>query len=1168
MKKLALCILAACFAAGMFAQDVSGTIEGTVLDPTGAAVPKAKVTITNTDRNQPHTVATNDSGIYSVPFLPVGNYSVKVEASGFKSDERTGIVLNVDDVVKIDLKMEVGAMTDTIEVKAAAVQVDLSTPASATTITGTQVRELALGTRNFAQLVSLMPGVSNQTAVDELFVGVTGASGTTTTIPYSVNGNRNSSNNWTVDGADTIDRGSNLTLGSFPSVDAISEFKVERSTYTADSGRAGGAQIAVVTRSGNSGYHGTLYEFFRNNALNSNNWANNANKVTWVDRDSPQTPCSAANFQDCYAKQAPYRWNDFGGTFGGPVPLGHYNKDKNKTFFFFSEEDRRIINYATFNPTWATQSMLQGNFIQPVCITQITSAGIVCPAGAASVTSIPSTLFNPNSVAYIKDIFAKAGLPANTTNTVADTTSSFFPERTLLNYREELVRIDQRFTDKFSIWGKYSHDAIPTTEPGGIFSCNLAFPGSCTTNTNSPGQQVAVHAVNLIKPTLVNDIGFTYNYSAIISTPVGLTAKGNNPDINPAEPFPNPDGVVPNLTFTSGSSISGLGPYKDYNKNYNLGENLSWVKGRHSFRFGYAFNRYNKTENADGAQGSFGFTNAGAPTGTSAFQQSWANFLLGNVSSFTMPSQDVTPNVWTSQHELYAQDDFKVTSHLTAYMGVRWSLFEPPTDANHEMDNFDPVLYSASSAPAINPANGNYVTPVSQTNPPTDGIIIGGKNSPFGEKVTNTNYHNFAPRLGLAWDPFGNGTTAIRAGYGIYYDSTLFGTYEQNIFADPPFVQSVTYSNASFTNVAAGSQGVITSPLTLHATQLPASTPYSQQWNLTIQHQFAKQIVVDVAYVGTKGTHLLGEVDINEAYPGAALAAGLHTTNSTGSLGPGTTIFTTSDDPRINAIRPYLGYGPITAIESAFDSNYHSLQVTFQKSFGSGGLISGAYTWSKYLTDDGSDRSNAPQNSYNWHEGEYGPYPGDRSQNLVLNYVYMLPIFRQSHGFVGQALKGWELSGILSTYTGIPSTVTTSSVDPAGLGVLGASPVSSRPDEICNPNTNAPHQYAGSAQSSAAALSWFNISCFAATPEGAVRPGNTGRYTVRGPGFFNLDASLIKNFHVNERASLQFRAESLNTLNWVNPSGFASTNNTSTVFGEISTFRAPRRVQLALKLIF
>jgi hypothetical protein len=242
--------------------------------------------------------------------------------------------------------------------------------------------------------------------------------------------------------------------------------------------------------------------------------------------------------------------------------------------------------------------------------------------------------------------------------------------------------------------------------------------------------------------------------------------------------------------------------------------------------------------------------------------------------------------------------------------------------------------------------------------------------------------------------------------------------------------------------------------------------------------------------------------------------------------------------------------------------------VSFRKNLGVAGLVNLAYTYSKNLTDNGSDRSNAPQNSYNYHEGEYGPYPGDRKQILSVNYVYTLPLYKNGHGALAYVAKGWEVSGILSAYTGVPLTVTTSSVDPAGLGLLGSSSASSRPDEVCDPRANQPAKYAGSAQSSAAGLTWFNTACFQPVPQGAVRPGNAGRGTVRGPGFFNLDASLLKNFQISERFKTQFRFETLNTLNWVNPNGFASTNITSTVFGQISGFRAPRRIQLALKFIF
>ena len=352
MKNLAsLFLICASLATVAMAQEVTGTINGTILDPSGLGVPTAKVIITNTDRNQvSRTITTDTSGVYSAPFLPVGNYSVTAGAAGFKTETRSAIALNVNDVLKINMTMQVGAMTETVEITESAIQVELGSPASATTIDSTQVSELMLATRNYEQLITLMPGVVSN-AVDELYIGNSLPSGSAAAIPYSVNGSRNSSNNWTVDGADNVDRGSNQTLGTFPSVDSISQFKVQRATYTADTGRAGGAQINVVTKGGTSKFHGNLYEFFRNDVLYANNWSNNANR---------------SNVVDGKAKVPPVRWNDFGYTIGGPVNLG--KRDKNKTFFFFSQEWHKVINYTTFNPILPTAGMLSGNFIQPVCV--------------------------------------------------------------------------------------------------------------------------------------------------------------------------------------------------------------------------------------------------------------------------------------------------------------------------------------------------------------------------------------------------------------------------------------------------------------------------------------------------------------------------------------------------------------------------------------------------------------------------------------------------------------------------------------------------------------------------------------------------------------------------------------------------------------------------------
>ena len=405
-RTIEVCLLAALCAMGLAAQDISGTIGGSILDPSGAGVPNAKVTITNTDRNLVvRTVTTSTGGTYSAPLIPIGHYSVKVEAAGFKTVERSGIVLNVSDNLKINIPLEVGAVAETVNVTEQAAPVELARATSATTIIGTQVRELQLGTRNYENLVALMPGVTANTT-DELYIGNSSPAGTAATIPYSVNGNRNSANNWTVDGADNVDRGSNLTLMMFPSVDAVSEFKVERALYTADTGRAGGAQVDVVTKSGTSTFHGNLYEFVRNDAFNANNWINNANKV---------------NLINGVARIPPLRWNDFGGTIGGPVPLG--GKDKNKTFFFFSEEARRIHTYTTFNPTLPTQAMIQGTFSQPVCISYSFSAGACQTTG----TQIPATSINPIAAQYIKDIYSKLTLVG--TNTVAGTTAQFFPQQ-------------------------------------------------------------------------------------------------------------------------------------------------------------------------------------------------------------------------------------------------------------------------------------------------------------------------------------------------------------------------------------------------------------------------------------------------------------------------------------------------------------------------------------------------------------------------------------------------------------------------------------------------------------------------------------------------------------------------------------------------------------------
>jgi hypothetical protein len=1104
-------------------QDV-GSISGTVTDGSGASVPGASISITSADRNVlVRTVASDRDGNYSAPLIPVGPYTVRVEAKGFKAAVKQDVLVNVADSLTISFKMEVGNVTETVTVEAAPLQVELQNGATqATTVSGTQVRELALVTRNYEQLVALMPGVTSA-SVDQLYVGTSLPSGQTATIPFSINGARNSSSAWLVDGADNVDRGSNQTLLTTPSIDAIAEFKVQRSGYSADMGRAGGAQIQVVTKSGTSLFHGDAYEFFRNNDIAANNFYNNATLVNLGSNGKAQV--------------APLHYNDFGWTLGGPLYIPkHYNTDKNKTFFFVSEEFRRVITYATGTATVPTASELTGVFPGAVCTSY---TGSTCNTTS---TTIPASLINPVAKEYISDIYSHIALPSSSTTLV-----SLF--RNVYNFEQELYKIDQNFGPKLQVSARFLRDQIPTVEPQGIFSLGSSIPNIGITSTNAPGRSWMGHVTSTFSPTWINEAGYTFSYGAILSDPTGYINSHASPDIKPTLPFPVTLSLVPTLTFSGGTSIIGYGPYRDYNRNNDFFDNMTKIKGNHTIRFGGVFNHYQKTENAaSGNQGTFAFSPASTPSTTNSFQQSFANFLVGNVATFTQASEDVTPDIRANQFELYVQDDWKVRPNLTVNIGLRYSMFFQPTDAKNELTTFDPAVFNRSGLPTITSAG--LLTTNAQNY--LNGIIINGQNSPYGNKISNQALFNYAPRFGFAWDPYGTGKTSIRGGYGLFYDATLYGTFEQNIFANPPFVNSVSISSVSLDDPAAGTAAISNTPKALHGTATNFSTPYTQQWSLEVQRQIQPSLLVSAAYVGTKGTHLLGYIDINQIQPNFAYTSG---------FAPTTTNYTSSTaELPLNNLRPYPGYNAINMVEPWFNSNYNSLQLFAQKRFKGLNQISASYTWSKSLTDNSSDRSNAPQNTYNFDSGEYGPGTYDRKHVLNINFVYEIPVFTAQKGLVGKALGGWEASGIASYYTGLPYTVTTSSSDPAALGLIGSSGASARPDLLCNP-------YAGWTSTR---TSWFNTACFVNPAAGQHHVGDEGHGVLRGPGYEGWNISLSKNvtFGPEARYRFQLRGEASNALNHTNPSTFGSTNNTSSLFGTITGYRDPRIIQLGAKMYF
>jgi hypothetical protein len=715
--------------------------------------------------------------------------------------------------------------------------------------------------------------------------------------------------------------------------------------------------------------------------------------------------------------------------------------------------------------------------------------------------------------------------------------------RNTFNLRQEIIKIDHTFSPKLVLMGRFENDSIPTEEPGGLFT-GSALPGVATTSTNSPGRQFSIRATSTITPQIVNEGGYNYSYGAVVSDPTGLGAAKNSPDVISAITLAFPSQVprVPNLGFNDSEGLFGFGSYRDFNHNHHWFDSVSISHGRHTFKFGFQYNYYQKSENAGaGNEGTFSFDDTN-PLGDATLDQEWANFLLGNVSSFTQTNTDFRAEIRQHQWELYGQDNWRVKDNLTLTLGVRYSRFNQPTDANGHATGFDPALFDPANAPQIDPSTGELVP---NTGTALNGVIVGGTSSPFGDEVARHDTKDFAPRLGVAWDPFKNGKTSIRAGYGIFYDSPAVGTQENGEFANPPFSGNVTISNTVFDDPTAVLPDVNLSPPALTVQQSDWKQPYSQEWSLDVQREVLPKLSVDIGYVGNKGTHLVGLIDINEPLPLAYVAAGI------------TAPINAARTPLLNSVRPFLGYDAINVFSSRFDSSYHALQMRVQKHFSGNSVISANYTYSHGITNAQSDFRTA-QNSYSLSD-ERGESQFDRRHVLTVSYIYELPFYRSQQGFTGHLLGGWELSGIIYAYSGLPLTVTGgASIDPAGLGLLdGNSDAGRRPNQVSNPNSGAPHTFS----------EWFNTAAFVNPPNAAGPPGNAPRGSVRGPGLQRWDISLFKNLNIGEHVKTQFRAEAFNIFNHTNFDGVRLTRQSGS-FGQIISTRDPRILQLGLKLYF
>lgn len=1102
------------------AQTITGTIRGTVTDSSGAIVPNAVVVVTSTDKHiEVRRVTANTSGEYVAPLLPVGNYEISVEANGFQRAVETGVVLNVGDRLTEDFKLKVGSKQETVTVNSDQLQVQLEDAQAESLISGEQVRNLPTNNRNYEQLVALQPGVSGNVP-DQLYVGVYNYKNQTNVTNFSIGGGRDTQNNWTIDGADNVDRGSNRTLLNYPSVDAISEFKLLRGTYNAEYGRGAGGQVEVVTRSGTSQFHGSAYEFFRNDALDANSYIG---KIGGQPRQ-------------------PLRYNDFGGTIGGPVSIPFlWTPAKPKTFFFFSEELRRIHTPVQTTADVPTADMKNGIFPVTVC-TSIDTAGN-CLATGNSVTP------NPTAAAYIHDIYSKLPNPGSV---AADPFAVVLSQSAKFNYQEEFYRLDHIVNDRISLMGRFLNDKIPTLEPGGLFTNSNLLPVS-STSTNAPGKSWLGRMTYSITPKLYEEFGYAYSYGALVSQPTGLDNIARSPDVLPTLTLPYQSTLVrvPDLNFDFYEGITGFGQYLDFNRNHNVFDNLSWIRGNHSAKFGITYNHYNKNENSAGntaapANGAFTFDETGqTDPNDDGHYQNWANFLNGYTANYLQQSKDLTADIRENSWEFYGQDEWRPMHRLTFSYGLRYSLFLPPTDGHSQLTNFDPARFVAADAPELD-SSGQIVP---GTGNPLNGIVLGSKGSPYGDGVNGRTYTSIAPRFGVAFDPFGDGRTSLRGGFGIFQEPVLAGLWEAAVYQNPPYNQVSSYNSTVMTNPGSVSASASTAPPGLVGFATKWHPSYTEQFSLDVQRELAHGLVADAGYYGQHAVHLVGQIDINEVPEGAAAAADIKLPVSR------------SRTPQLNRLRPYPGYGSIPIFAPYFGANYNSLQTQITKRFEDGSVVTANYTWSHALTDNQTAYGTQTQDTYNPHL-DYGPTQLDRKHIFNANAVYQLPFLRNRKDLVGSLLGGWQMGGIFAAETGVPLTVFQSGSygDAAGLGLLDSSGLgsTSRPNLLFSPQQHAPHTFA----------KWFNTSAFAInrTPG---QPGNEPRGAVRGPGFWRFDLSTDKTFHITERFTSTFRVAAYNLTNSTSFLGIRTSGlGSSSAFGRVTSTHDPRILQLALRLEF
>ena len=1134
-------------------QQITSSISGIVTDENKSLVPNAAVTIESPQLALRRNATTNDEGYFVVTNLPVGLYRITVQATGFSDSIRENVKVDVGITLSLNITMSIKQIAQQVDVRDEIYQtVNKDNANVETLISGTQVTEISLNGRNWAQLVNLAPGTSA--------INNDSQQGTNVRIDdTAINGLRRRTAP-TLDGISNVDHGSVGTLVNNISVDAIQEFKLVSSPYSAEYGSQAGPSINVATKRGTADFHGSLFEFFRHDKLNAYSW------------ESKQVTVGAPT--------KPYlRFNNFGGFIGGPI----YKK---KLFFFGGLEYKRPRTTAGFNELVPTEAMKNGDFsaflptglpANYTCATAIPAGNsadkfILCDKSASTNGTpfpnniIPDAKKSPNGIALAR-LFPSANAGSNRFIGAANIRR---------DVRQELLRVDYQLNDRVSFFGRWIRDKFDSDNPLGSTFDNQVLP-IAPDNHIRLGKTFLASYTHVLTSTIVNEamVSWQRNDQSVFYQDDAQIARATH-GLNFTEIFPeNRLDKIPEFSVQGFATLSGNGlPYIIDARNWEVRDNLSWVRNAHSFKFGMLYANSNKNENTRVRDGGTITYSTGSTAGTSFRPQdsgnAFANLLLGAYTRYTETSNTTAAPAAYNQLELYANDQWRVNKNLSLTLGLRMQYIPWPYTSLGNIVGFDPSRFNPAKAPLGSNISGGVINltadPTGQGTraqgffDPYNGLVL-----PSNAQVSDPNLERlkvdrpsgladsggplFAPRIGFAYDPFNTGKTVIRGGGGIYYDRTLlnpvrdagtnapFATVatitQGRQFKTPANLSGLTgFNNPLDTVGSSGTGRPLVQALTVFDFDMRPGVVYA--YSLGVQRQLPGGFVIDFSYVGNQARHLTHRRDLNFVLPDVALAR-----NSSGAFVNATT----------DTVRQYLGYSTIRSQENTGSSSYNSLQISAQRRVARGVNLSIAYTYGKALNNFDTETSDlrVPFDA----SLDKGNASFDRRHVFAMSYVYALPFFEKSNSVARHFLGGWQLSGIVTLQTG------------QFVSISGGSRATTSPSNGFGTNVDLVGDWRN-VPGGQTPTRWINAVAF--VPRVGLI-GNVARNLIEMPSTQNFNLSLMKKVQLTERFRIQLRAEAFNLFNHPNFRTLV-TNLSAANFGALTQTDDPRVFQFGVKVLF